>query len=425
MLRSSAIERRLAGRRLAWALCVWLGAAAGADTDIATDTAAATQPATLDSGTNAAGPAAADPEAALDARARNLADMEQRIRDLGTALAAQRGERQTLIAELEASERAIADLVLAGRDLDRRLSEQTRATGALRSRLDEERAALAEELTRLSGLLRTAHAMGRADWLRLILNQEDPVRASRILSYYAYLNRARLQGIAAVRTRAEHLAAVALDADREMARLAELAARQAAARAELETARQERALVLARLEDSIGSQTQDLETLERDTENLRLLIEQLRQHAQIAAESNVRRERFDARRGQLSWPVPGARLLAGFGSPRDAGSGARWDGVLLATQTGEEVRAVHDGRVAHADWLRGFGLLLVLDHGDGFMSLYGHNDALLREPGDWVQAGEVIALSGDSGGRGEPALYFAIRDQGQPRDPAHWCRNGG
>ena len=128
------------------------------------------------------------------------------------------------------------------------------------------------------------------------------------------------------------------------------------------------------------------------------------------------------RKGQLPWPLAEVNLLARFDGPRDAAGQQRWDGVLLATQEGSEVRAVHHGRVVYADWLRGFGMLIVIDHGDGYMTLYGHNQTLLKEVGEWVAAGEPVALSGSSGGQREGQLYFAIRRQGAPQDPQTWCR---
>jgi septal ring factor EnvC (AmiA/AmiB activator) len=151
-----------------------------------------------------------------------------------------------------------------------------------------------------------------------------------------------------------------------------------------------------------------------------LLVQHLRQRAEIRAELEVQREPFELRRGHLPWPLLEGRLRASFGSSKE-GSELTLDGVLLAANEGEEVRAVYDGRVVYADWLRGFGMLLVIDHGDGYMSLYGHNETLLKEVGEWVAAGEVIALSGNSGGRDEPVLYFAIRRNGEPLDPATWC----
>ena len=129
-------------------------------------------------------------------------------------------------------------------------------------------------------------------------------------------------------------------------------------------------------------------------------------------------EPFEDMRGRLPWPVNGD-LLASFGSVR-GGSGLPRQGALIAAATGQPVRAVHRGRVAYADWLRGFGLLLIVDHGDGFMSLYGHNETLVRDTGDWVESAEIIATAGDSGGYAEPSLYFEIRRDGKPVDPGRW-----
>jgi septal ring factor EnvC (AmiA/AmiB activator) len=262
--------------------------------------------------------------------------------------------------------------------------------------------------------------MGRADVLRLLLNQEDPVRAGRVLSYFAYFNRDRVSRIEAVESRAQRLASLAKDAEREVGRLAELSSRQEATRLRLETAKADRATALAELEKTIAGGEDDLALLQRDAENLRLLVEHLRQRAEIHAELEVQRQPFAERRGHLAWPLLEGRLSAPFGSAKPD-SGLSLDGVLLVAQEGEEVRAVYDGRVVYADWLRGFGMLLVIDHGDGYMSLYGHNEALLKEVGEWVAAGEVGALAGNSGGRDEPVLYFAIRRNGEPVDPATWC----
>jgi septal ring factor EnvC (AmiA/AmiB activator) len=360
----------------------------------------------------------------FDTRAKDLQEIRRQVESLGQELTAQQSDRRALIEELEAREREVADAAVSGRELALAVAEQTRVAEALRVRHLEEYAALEQELAVWADLVRTAYVMGRADRLRLLLNQEDTAQASRILSYFAYLNREQLRRITAIQARVERLTRLAHDAEREAARLIELAQRQDAARLRLEAARQERADVLSRLEASIAGRTKDLEVLERDAEALRLLVEHLRQRAQIRAELEIQRDPFPARKGRLAWPLLHGDILAAFGSPKPD-SELRWDGVLLATRQGEEVRAVHDGRVVHADWLRGFGLLIVIDHGEGYMSIYGHNEALLKETGEWVAGGEVIALSGDSGGRDEPVLYFAIRHNGKAQDPAAWCGGPG
>jgi septal ring factor EnvC (AmiA/AmiB activator) len=359
-------------------------------------------------------PAAADP--VLESRQGDLVEIEQQVEAVGAELIGHHTERQALVAELEERERDVAALALANRELEGMIRDQTRTAEELRTREAEDRAALEDELVRLAELLRAAYAMGRADALRMLLNQEDPVAASRVMSYFAYFNRERVGRIEAVQTRVLPLAELARDA----ARLAELAAQQETTRARLATARAERAQVLAGLERTIRSREDDMAGLRRDAENLKLLVERLRQRAQIQAELAIGRDPFPSRRGRLDWPLLERRVLAAFGTPKET-SGLAWDGVLLAAREGEEVRAVWDGRVVYADWLRGFGLLLAIDHGDGYLSFYGHNEALLKEVGEWVGAGEPVALSGRSGGRAAPVLYFAIRRQGEPLDPALWC----
>lgn len=357
---------------------------------------------------------------ALGSRSKDLQEIQQRVESLGRELIGQQADRRALIEELEARERDVAEAAVSGRELALTITEQTRVAEALRVRHLEESEILEKELTTWADLVRTAYIMGRADRLRLLLNQEDTAQASRILSYFAYLNREQLIRITAIKTRVERLTRLAHNADREAARLSELAQLQDASLRRLEAARQERAAILSRLESSIAGRTDDLQELERDAESLRLLVEHLRQRAQISAELEIHREPFPARKGRLAWPLLQGDVLTAFGAPKE-GSELRWDGVLLAAREGEEVRAVHDGRILYADWLRGFGLVLVIDHGEGYMSIYGHNEAMLKEAGEWVATGEVIALSGNSGGRSEPVLYFAIRYNGKPQDPAGWC----
>lgn len=364
---------------------------------------------------------AGEPGAGVAERERELQDLERQTAVLAATLAGEQAERQALLAELQAREREVAVLAITGRELAHRQGEQGRVAEGLRTREAEARAALAAQVADLGGQLRSAYVMGRAEGLRVLLNQQDPRRASRVMSYFAYLNRERLRGIRAVEAGAERLAALARESEREGARLAALSAEQAATQARLEAARAERARVLTGLEQSIQDREQTLSGLGRDAENLRLLVEHLRARAQIEAELAVRIAPFAEHQGRLAWPLLEARPLIAFGAPKAEDSELTWDGLLLAAREGEEVRAVWAGRVVHADWLLGFGMLMVIDHGDGYLSFYGHNQALLREVGDWVAAGEVIALGGNSGGRGQPVLYFAIRHHGEPLDPARWC----
>ena len=356
----------------------------------------------------------------IGVRESELVAIERQIQTVGAALIGENAQRQGLIQELEEREREVAALAIAGRELDRQVREQTRVAGELRNRETQELAVLTDQTNHLSELVRTAHAMGRADALRMLLNQQNPVQASRVMSYFAYFNRVRVRNLRTVEASARRLAQLAREAETEAVKLQVLATRQAESRTRLEAARAERAMVLKGLEETIGTREQLLTGLNRDAENLKLLVTHLRERAQIRAELGVQRDPFALRQGRLPWPLLEGRLRAGFGS-RKGDSEQTWDGVLLKAREGEEVRAVYGGQVVYADWLLGFGMLLVIDHGDGYLSFYGHNEALLKETGEWVAAAEIVALSGSSGGREEPVLYFAIRRHGEPLDPTLWC----
>ncbi|MEA3278169.1 MAG: peptidoglycan DD-metalloendopeptidase family protein [Pseudomonadota bacterium] len=365
-------------------------------------------------------PAPAEDEA-IEARKRDLAGVEQRVQDLEQDLEARRGRRQSLLAELERRERDIADLANAGRQLEAMIREQERALGELEAQLESERRELQRQRADLGDLLRSAYAMGRGDRIRMLLNQEDVARLSRVMSYYGSLNRYRTERIEDVTARARRLEGLSREAAEETERLSRLAGRQDDTRLRLLAANAERTTLLAALDQTISTEQERVADLRADAEGLRQLVEHLERRARALPEAEVRQESIADRRGRLVWPLQGGNLRARFGRPKGDG-GQQWDGVVIAVPEGAEVRAVHHGRVAYADWLRGFGLLIIIEHDDGYMTLYGHNQTLLKEQGEWVAADDVIALSGGSGGRQSAGLYFAIRHDGRPLNPEHWCQ---
>ena len=360
-------------------------------------------------------------EEAIEIQKRGLAETEQQVHELEQDLGAHRGNREALLAELEQRERHIADLARAGHQLAAMISEQETAVSGLRERLALERAALDQERTALGGVFRSAYAMGRGDRIRMLLDQEDPNRLSRIMSYYGYLNRFRVERIEAIGQRSRTLEDLARAAEEEKARLSMLARSQEETRDRLSAAQSERIALLTALEQTIATQQDSVTGLRTAARDMRLLLEQLERQARELPEAKVSQESLKQLRGSLSWPLSGAPLESRYGSPKGDGNQS-WDGVVLGADEGAEVRAVHHGRVAYADWLRGFGLLLIIEHDEGYMTLYGHNQTLLKESGEWVAAGDAIALSGNSGGRASPGLYFAIRYRGRPLNPETWCR---
>jgi septal ring factor EnvC (AmiA/AmiB activator) len=248
--------------------------------------------------------------------------------------------------------------------------------------------------------------------------QEDPARVSRSLTYYRYLSAARAARIEGLIASLARLDAVEQQIAARSRTLADLRAEQLRQKQSLEAARAERGATLARLNVELRSRSQEIERLKRDEARLARLVRELG----TALAQTPLPPAGGAGGGQGRWHLPvKGRLIARYGSPRQAGA-LRWRGIFLAAPEGAPVRAPARGRIAYADWLRGFGLLLVLDHGHGLMTLYGHNLSLYKGVGDPVEAGETIAASGNTGGPPQPGLYFEVRQQGEPRDPLDWCK---
>jgi septal ring factor EnvC (AmiA/AmiB activator) len=313
-------------------------------------------------------------------------------------------------------------------------------------RLDQEKKKLQQSRLEQQRLIaiqaRAAYQSGQQEPLRLLLNQQQPEQFARTLTYYDYLGKARLEQLSAFNETLRQLANVETDIASQQAQLLEQKSALDSRREALAAVRKERRKLKAREQEQIEL-ARVLKTIEetlarqaREAAEARRLAALEEQQARnpnskplplgpaVSSDGASFGGPFAKAKGKLPWPVNG-RLVARFGSARDGDSRAKWDGVMIGASAGSQVHAVHGGRVVFADWLRGAGLLVILDHGNGYLSLYGHNQSLLKDAGDLVQAGEAIATVGTSGGQDTPALYFAIRQQGRPSDPAQWCRAQG
>jgi septal ring factor EnvC (AmiA/AmiB activator) len=353
-------------------------------------------------------------EAELKARLEAVRDEQRRI---DVERAGVRGQSQDLVAKLREDELAIARVAAEIATLDERITAQ----GAEVARLDAEAAGiearLATQRDALAALLRSAYAAGRHERLRILFAPEDIGRIERALAYHRYLQRDRVARIAVLRGDLEALAAVRTAAQAAARVLADDRAERAAQVAALEEARAARAATLAALQARIADATQRLAALGKDERGLIDLIARLRDAIADIPKVLAGAEPFASLRGRLPWPAAG-RVLERFGAATTGGHPS--EGVLIEARRGTPVRAVSHGRIAFADWMAGYGLLLIVDHGDGYMSLYAHNEAVRAEVGDWVSAGEVIAEAGNSGGRSDSGLYFELRAKGRPVDPAGW-----
>jgi septal ring factor EnvC (AmiA/AmiB activator) len=351
--------------------------------------------------------------------ARRLQALQEEIAELSRSLEKARGEQGRLEARLRRSDRQIDRTNRDIRALNAELQALAERLAALRADRSEQLDALAGQRDMLARQLRAAYIGGRQEWLKLWLNQEDPAAAGRAVAYYRYFNEARLARIDAVE-------ATLTDLRRTEAQIAEQRTTIEARRSEREQrrealvkARAERSEVLASLRARVRSEGERLQALREDEQRLQDLVAELsRTLEELVALPAEQATPFKQLKGRLRWPVSG-RLQARFGERRGR-DGLAWKGVMISTREGASVRAVAHGRVAFADWMRGFGLLVILDHGGGYMSLYGHNQSVYKAPGEWVDAGDMLGSAGDSGGLGRSGLYFEIRERGRPIDPAVW-----
>jgi septal ring factor EnvC (AmiA/AmiB activator) len=348
-----------------------------------------------------------------------LEKVNARIEKVRKAVNADIEKRDRLSAQLRDAELAVQGA--------RRKLEETRAQRiASESRLDDlerERTRREQELAAergaLAGELRTAYVNGREEQLKLLLNQQDPASFGRMLTYYGYFGRARADRIGSIRDKLEHLALLREKIAAETRRLQEIEARQEQELAALKGAQQKRSQVVTSIESQIKTRGGEIKRLESQARSLEKLIADLRKA--LANVPVAKQAPFEPLRGKLPWPVQQGKVLARFGQPR-AGGSLKWQGMLIGTDRGARVKAPFAGRIAYADWLPGMGLMIVLDHGGGYLSLYGHNEEVFKKVGDPVSAGDVIGAVGDTGGHNQPALYFEVRRGRVPVNPELWLQ---
>lgn len=354
---------------------------------------------------------------------RELEDVRERINDLKESMDASADERDRLTTELQESEVAISEQRLRLGEIERQQANTTNKKLKLDADLAEREAHLDEESVALAAQVRAAYMSGSQEKIKLLLNQRDPATLGRLMAYYRYLNDYRAENIAAVIEQIRQLDELRSRIAAEEARLDELARTRYAELSRLNQSQEERTALLGSLREKIESEGQEVERLAAQENDLTRLIAEL---TSILSDYPISSEQpFSEHKGKLTWPVAGT-LLHDFGQPR-VGGNIKWNGVVLAAPRGKEVRAIYHGRVAFADWLAGMGLLVIVDHGDGYMTLYGYNETILKNAGDWVAPGDVIATVGDSGGQSQASLYFELRRGTRPVNPRQWVtrRPGG
>ena len=368
-------------------------------------------------------PAAVGDDEVTRIKEQELEEVRERISELKISMDRAAEERDRVTADLQETEVEIAEKRIRLAALEREREHTERQRAELELAIVEREDELEREVGELGDQLRAAYMSGNQERLRLLLNQQNPAELGRMMAYYRYLNDYRQENIEIVTARIRELAELHSQVAAEEARLAAIADERHAELSRLDAAQERRRTLLASLRQQLADEGREIERLAAEERDLARLIDELRT---ILSDYPISSEEpFVEHRGRLTWPIAGT-LVHDFGQPR-VGGGLRWNGVVLEAPRGREVRAVYHGRVVFADWLAGMGMLVIVDHGDGYMSLYGYNETILKNTGDWVAPGDVIATVGDSGGQQRSALYFEIRRGTDPLDPGTWVtrRPGG
>lgn len=363
---------------------------------------------------------------------RELKELRQKIERLQAGLVAAEKTSGEAADQLRESGRAVSEAHRALFTLaEQRKALQAQLEGIAR-RQKTIREAIGEHEQLASRLLQLQYRQRSPDRLRLALEGRDAATISRHIAYYDYIQRARAQLLGELRAKAQEIAALERDARARRDELADNHSAQVRETRRLEQERAARAAVVARISGEIAKSRREIGRLKRDEARLAKLVEDIAkalasraapaprrgQAVDSVADASVASKPFASLKGRLKLPVRG-EILNRYGSPREEAGGS-WKGLFIRSPTGETVKAVADGLVVYADWLRGFGNLLILDHGRGYMSLYAYNEGLLRKVGDKVRGGDPIAHVGQTDTSAESGLYFELRREGKTFDPMSW-----
>ncbi len=353
--------------------------------------------------------------------AEQLDRLRSRMQALKQSLEQDRSAQDEVRSELQAAEQRLVNILAELKALRRRIAEQTAQLRKTATERAESEAVLRRNRSILSRQIRAAYVIGQRGQTQLVLNQDRSQRLSRVMTYYDYLNRARASRIGAILDQVKVLDALVQKLKAETLALEATRNRQQGTLTALEAARAERSEMLKAIAARIKGGESELQQLRSDERELARLMEELRSVlADIPAKLGAKP--FAAQKGRLPWPLKG-RLMARFGNPK-AGGQLKWNGLWIAGNEGDAVKAVARGRVAYVGWMHRYGLIVVLEHEGGYYSLYGHNQSVAPSVGDWVKPGDVIASVGATGGHEKTGLYFELRKGTDAINPRPWLCKG-
>jgi len=353
---------------------------------------------------------------AQEKQQQELEKLQQQIQLTERKVKQQLKQLEQAEQKLKQSDKALADAANARRQTEEQRSELEAEEKQLIAQQQELESKLKLQRTMLAAQLKSAYSLGEHDYSKMLLNQQDTGKLERVLSYYQYFNRARLKQLADLNNTITDLQQVLAELSDKQQQLSATLVILQQQQQQLTQAKTKQQQAVTSLQDTLKQQGRQLEYLKQNEASLQTTLEQLRKKLAEKARELIG---LDKDKGKLTWPVKGS-LVQKFGESRQGGISSR--GILIQSPEGASVKAIADGQVIYADWLKGYGWVIVLDHGEGFMSLYGHNQNLLKQPGSRINAGETIALAGMSGGQALSGLYFEIREKGEAVNPLQWLR---
>lgn len=348
---------------------------------------------------------------------QKLEQLRQQIGQLQTEINQVKGAKSALVKDLAALDRKIGKIVRRIHQLDKKINNLQGKVANLQRDLNEQYKTLNVEKDDLAKQIVASYMMGRQEMIKILLNQQDPAKVSRAFVYYDHLNKARTENIQSVErtiAKIESLKKEISDQKRQIERNVD---EKKLEMAQLGGQRVQREQLLKKVNKDLNTKSSEVERLIANENRLQKLLDALYRLEDIP-EDATKTKPFSSLKGRLPWPTKGP-ILGRFGRIRPNG-GAKWQGYLIGSDLGKPVKSTAAGRVAFSDWLRGFGLITIIDHGDGYMTLYAHNESVFKETGDWVNAGEVIAYAGNTGTDTRSGLYFEVRANGKPLNPRRW-----
>jgi len=354
------------------------------------------------------------------AKEKQLKTVLGKIEKLKQAIDVKEDSKSKYIKQLKASELKIGKVSQKIRAIGKKIKGKKSELAALRKTRLKHQRQLSQENDYLAEQVYTAFTLGREEKVKLLFSQQDPETLQRNLVYYQYFSNARVDLINEVQDNIDKIIEteqLIQQARQDLEKNQQALGQQ---KQQLNQDRGKRKSIIASLDKQLKNQGGNLTRLEDEAAQLQNLINSIREIFVDAPEDEISERTFAELKGKLAWPVKG-KLKKLFGRNKPL-SNLRWQGVILEAPNGSHVQAISHGRVAFADWLRGLGNLIIIDHGNSYLSLYGHNESLFKTAGEWVEAGDVISSTGSSGGQKKPGLYFEIRKKGKPQNPTGWCK---